>query len=223
MLTPKALGTLAAIAAVGVGSHWIGIGEVVDVVLIGWGVWTLGPEARDIGGNLHQFLTTATRAQTDKDLDRAADHFARAIAVIGVDGLAAIILHKAFKAVREIGGGAAIRRPRLEFKWTEAQTLDEQLAMEQAKTGAGRRIMSRPFGDPRYGGPGWEKFEYVTYARDGNKIQIHYMRNALTRETGQFKFVSRGEYPKPPIDPSISPGDQGPLKELIEKAKEKKR
>jgi hypothetical protein len=211
MLTPKALSIFGVIAAAGVGSHWIGIGEVVDVVLIGWGVWTLGPDALNVSRDLHQFVTTATRAQTDRDIDRAADHFARAIAVIGVDGLAAIILDKAFEAVSEIRGAASVQSQRLGFEWTEAQTLDEQIAIEQAKTGAGRRIMSGPFGDPRYSSRGWEKFEYITYARDGNKIQIHYMRNALTRETGQFKFISRGEYPKPPMDPAVPPGDPGPL------------
>jgi hypothetical protein len=45
-----------------------------------------------IGRDLHQFFTTPIRAQTEQDLDRAADHFARAIAVIGVDGLVAILL-----------------------------------------------------------------------------------------------------------------------------------
>ncbi len=48
MLTPKAVATLGVIATVGVGAHWIGIGEAVDVVLIGYGVWTLGPEAKDV-------------------------------------------------------------------------------------------------------------------------------------------------------------------------------
>ena len=68
-----------------------------------------GPEAKDVGRDLYQFFTIAVHAQTDRDLDGAADHFARAIAVIGVDGLAAILMHKAFKAVRKFagGGGAA--------------------------------------------------------------------------------------------------------------------
>jgi len=39
MLTPQAIATLGVIATVGVGAQWIGIGEVVDVVLIGYGVW----------------------------------------------------------------------------------------------------------------------------------------------------------------------------------------
>jgi hypothetical protein len=49
-------------------------------------------------------------------------------------------LHKGFKAVREIGPGATIRPPKVGFEWMDAQTLDEQIAMAQAKTGAGGRI-----------------------------------------------------------------------------------
>lgn len=101
MLTPEALAILAAIAAVWGASHWFGVGEVVDVILIGWGVWTLGAEAVDVAKDLYQFVTIATSAQTDKDIDRAAGHFARAIAIIGVDGLAAILAHRAFKTFKE--------------------------------------------------------------------------------------------------------------------------
>ena len=75
--------------------------EVVDVLLMGWGVWTLGSEALEAGKDLYQFVMTATQAQNDKDVDKAADYLARAIAIIDVDGLAAILAHKAFKAVRE--------------------------------------------------------------------------------------------------------------------------
>lgn len=223
ILTRKALGTLAALAAVDIGAHWIGIGGAVDVVLILWGVWTLGPEALVVAKDLHQFFTTATHAQTERDVDLAADCFARAISIIGVDALEAILLHKGFKAVHEIGETSTIRPPKKGFEWTEARTLEEQIAMEQAKRGTGEMIMPGPFNDALYSGSGWEKFGYITYARDGNKIEIHYMRNRLTQETGQFKFISRGGYKKPKVDSEVSPGDQGPLKEFIDKAKERQR
>jgi hypothetical protein len=105
MLTPEALATMGAIAAVWCGSHWVGVGEVVDVVMLGWGVWTLGTEALNVAKDLYQFITTAARAQNDEDIDQAADHFAGAIAVIGIDGLAAILAHKAFRTLE--GGGEA--------------------------------------------------------------------------------------------------------------------
>lgn len=79
--------------------------------------------------------------------------------------------------------------------WTEPQTLNEQMARQAAGSGEGRVIMDGPFGDPRFQEPGWQKMEYKTYTADGNKIEIHYMRNM--RSIDQVKFLSRGEYPKP--------------------------
>lgn len=109
MLTPQALATLAAIAAIWGGSHLVGIGEVVDVVLIGWGAWTFGSEIGRVARDLCHFATVAATARNDEDIDRAADLFAAAIATIGVDGLTVILAHKAFKSAGEGGtsGGAA--------------------------------------------------------------------------------------------------------------------
>ncbi|MGC2658191.1 MAG: hypothetical protein WA324_09580 [Bryobacteraceae bacterium] len=141
MLTPKAIATLAVIATVGVGSQWIGIGEVVDVVLIGYGVWTLGPEVKDVRRDLHQFFSIAIHAQTDGDLDRAADHFARVIAVIGVDGLAAILMHKAFKAVREFASGGGGGAPRSQGA---TQTRPSYIADEDAAQTLANRVRATP-------------------------------------------------------------------------------
>jgi len=68
--------------------------------------------------------------------------------------------------------------------------------------------MQGPFGDHKYQGKGWEKQEYITYTADGNRVQIHYMRNTITGETDRFKFVSRGEYDAPKPDPKVSSGDR---------------
>ena len=54
------------------------------------------------------------------------------------------------------------------------------------------------FNDPRYkGDPDWVKMGYVTYTKDGNKIEIHYMKNTRTGQAEQFKFLSRGQYRNP--------------------------
>ena len=89
--------------------------------------------------------------------------------------------------------------------WTSPQTLPERIALQAALSGEGEIAMRGPFGDPKYQGPGWEKMSYKTYTADGNKIEIHYMRNTITLQTDQFKFVSRGEYKKPTVE-KVSPG-----------------
>lgn len=88
-------------------------------------------------------------------------------------------------------------RDRQGVVWRQPQSLAEQLAMKAAKSGEGIFIRSGPFRDPKFQDPGWEKWSYSTYTADGNKIEIHYMKNTITGQTDQFKFLSRGEYRKP--------------------------
>lgn len=104
MLTPEAIATLTAIAAVWAGSQWIGVGEVVDVVLLGWGLYALGSEGLTAAKDLYDFATIAYRATTDQDIDHAASALASAIAIIGVDGLAVILAHKVFKQIKRPAG-----------------------------------------------------------------------------------------------------------------------
>jgi|CXWL01.1.fsa_nt_gi RHS repeat-associated protein len=96
--------------------------------------------------------------------------------------------------------------------WESPQTLPEWMALKAALSGVGegerKPIMKGPFGDPKYQGEGWVKMGYLKYVADGNKIEIHYMLNTITGQRDQFKFVSRGEYPEPIMDPKVSPGDK---------------
>jgi hypothetical protein len=104
------------------------------------------------------------------------------------------------------GADLELTKPQRDFEWTEAQTLDEQLAMEQARAGAGTPTEMEAFDDPKYSDPGWKKIQYVADTADGNRINIHYMRNDLTGETDQFKFISdKGAYPTPDSPKSRPP------------------
>ncbi|WP_218080577.1 hypothetical protein [Anthocerotibacter panamensis] len=64
-------------------SHALGIGEVIDLVLLGVGI--LGTEVVTIAQDLVGFVNRALQAQTEADLEKAAEHLARAVAVVGVD------------------------------------------------------------------------------------------------------------------------------------------
>lgn len=99
LTTPASLEVLAAMAAVWTGSHVIGAGEVLDVLLIGVGPVTLGLEVWEIGQNAGLFLRASVQARTGQDLDRAAGYLAREIATTGVDTLSAAV------------SAAAVRRP----------------------------------------------------------------------------------------------------------------
>ncbi|WP_218081682.1 hypothetical protein [Anthocerotibacter panamensis] len=101
LLSPEALATIAAVAAVWAASHAVGIGEIADVALLGLGALAVGGEVigvvQDVGG----FVSTALQAQEEQDLDRAAEHLARAIATVGVDAVLAVLMHKAGNAAKD--------------------------------------------------------------------------------------------------------------------------
>ena len=69
-------------------------------------------------------------------------------------------------------GKAAVRR--------EAQSLAEKLALEEAKAGAGKRIMAEKIKDAMYPKELWAKMSHVHKLPGGGKIEIHYWENLKT-------------------------------------------
>ena len=76
------------------GSHFVGVGEVADVLIVIVGVVALGTVAVEGAGELVAFATTAIGADSEADLDKAARHFARAVSVLGVQAVLAVLLRK---------------------------------------------------------------------------------------------------------------------------------
>jgi len=95
LLTPEALGIIAATATVWAAGHFLGISEVVDVVLVSVGVFALGTEAWAAAKDLSSFVTIALGARSSKDLDLAGQHFARFVTRVGVDAAIAFLLRRA--------------------------------------------------------------------------------------------------------------------------------
>jgi hypothetical protein len=100
LLSPESLATMGVITAAWAASHAFGVGEVADAVLLVVGAVTLGSEAFHVAGDLGSFVSGALGAQTEADLDNAAQHFARAISTVGVDTIAAILTHKAASSIK---------------------------------------------------------------------------------------------------------------------------
>jgi hypothetical protein len=100
LVEPKALaimvGTLLAWAA----SHAFGIGEVIDLVLLGIGVLSVGFSIFSGAGQLVEFVETALDASSDADLDEAGQHFARALVILGIATIQALLLRGPVKAAR---------------------------------------------------------------------------------------------------------------------------
>jgi len=105
-LTPGNLALMAGTLAVWAGSHFFGVGEVVDVALLLVGAFTIGWSVSGVvrGGT------------TDQDLDRAARLFASAVVTAGLTAMFAILLRRSASSLQATRGSTvrevlAIRRP----------------------------------------------------------------------------------------------------------------
>ena len=93
MLDPTTLAAIGGTLIVWLGSHAFGIGEFVDLVLLGAGIATLGFSAFEGAKTLYDFAAGAVSAKSDSDLERAGQQFARAVLILGASTVQAILLH----------------------------------------------------------------------------------------------------------------------------------
>jgi hypothetical protein len=100
LLSPATLADIGAVLLVWAGSHAFGVGEAIDLLLLGTGLVFLGREALDALTSLGTFARIALQAQTDADFDRAGRELAHAVALIGVDTVLALLTRGAIKTYR---------------------------------------------------------------------------------------------------------------------------
>ena len=106
LISPTNLAIMAGALAIWVGAHATPIGWVVDIGMVGLGVVALGAEAVSVMRELHAFAMGVIKAKSETDLMAAGRHLAKAIAIVGVDVVVAILLKKAIVKVREPGAAA---------------------------------------------------------------------------------------------------------------------
>jgi hypothetical protein len=94
-------------------------------------------------------------------------------------------------AGRAVAAPSGIAYSEISTGRTAAINLKEQLAMQEAKAGAGDIIVpASRIGDPRFAGGQWAKFQHVHRAPDGTNYTIHYMKNLQTSQIVDCKFVN---------------------------------
>ncbi len=101
LASPESASAIATIGAVYVASHAVGVGELGDIAILEVGAIALGSEVINVAKDLSSFVQVATQAKNEADLDRAAEHLARAVSRVSVDAVAAALTHKAGKVVEE--------------------------------------------------------------------------------------------------------------------------
>jgi hypothetical protein len=94
LLSPSSLETIAATTAIWIASHAIGIGELADLILLLGGFAMVGKSALEAGKALLVFATTASQAKSEGDLNVAAEAFAKAVILVGVTTVTAVLLRK---------------------------------------------------------------------------------------------------------------------------------
>jgi len=103
LIHPHSLAIATGTLAIWAGSHAFGIGEIVDVILLGVGAATLGFAVFEGADELYNFVVNAQNARSDADLEKAGQHFARAVTLLGISTLQAILLRGQGKAVNARG------------------------------------------------------------------------------------------------------------------------
>jgi hypothetical protein len=111
LLTPESLALIGATLAVWAGSHFFGIGEIVDVVLLVIGAVTVGFAVFEGSSEFYEFTKGAMNARSVADLDVAGQHFARSVTLLGIATVQGLLLRGQAKAV--IARGIPKVRPRI--------------------------------------------------------------------------------------------------------------
>jgi hypothetical protein len=88
-------------------SHFFGVGEIVDVLLLIVGAFTIGWSITDVAEDLYNFADLTINAKGEADLDRAAQAFSHAVVLAGITVIMAILLRKSVKEI-QVARGATL-------------------------------------------------------------------------------------------------------------------
>jgi hypothetical protein len=101
LVDPANLAIMAGALAVWVGAQATPVGWVVNIAMIGVGVAATGAVAVQVARELRDFAMGVLGADDTADLRAAGDHLAKAVLLVGVDLVVALLLKKAIVKVRE--------------------------------------------------------------------------------------------------------------------------
>ncbi|MDR3212871.1 MAG: hypothetical protein LBT71_02970 [Azoarcus sp.] len=103
LLKPETLAIIVGTLVVWAGSHFFGFGEIVDIILLGVGFVVLGFAVFEGACEFYDFADVAINAKKEKDLELAGQHFARAVTLLGISTVQALLLRGSAKAVAKRG------------------------------------------------------------------------------------------------------------------------
>lgn len=101
LFEPETLFALCVLVALWAAAQLTPAGPFADVALLVFSGFGVIKQLFAAGQDLYAWVTRASDAQSEDDLDAAAEHFAKAIATVGVEVLLAVISLKAFKMLKQ--------------------------------------------------------------------------------------------------------------------------
>jgi len=107
VINPTSLAIIAGVLVAWVVSRAIGLGQIIDIIIIVGEVVAIGSAVFVGLDYLYDFAVGVYRAKTIADLDAAADKLAKAISILGIQAVLAI-LFRGTKAPRTGRGGGRI-------------------------------------------------------------------------------------------------------------------
>jgi RES domain len=149
LVDPGNLAIMAGALAIWVGAQATPVGWVVNIAMFGMGVVAIGAEAVDVARELRDFAVGVLGADDESELRAAVDHLAKAIAIVGVDVVVALLLKKAIVKVREPkmpvpeGGDS-----KLLFGKYDPKSAQRRLAPEKPKTASNQSPTSKKTNTP---------------------------------------------------------------------------
>jgi hypothetical protein len=91
LIEPKSLAIVAGVLGLWVASHGFAFGEIVDTIVAVVGVFSIGLAVFSGIDELFELARDTDDAASDADLDAAADHLAKAIAILGITAVLAVL------------------------------------------------------------------------------------------------------------------------------------
>lgn len=119
IVTPESLAIIAGVLVAWIASHAVGIGEIIDVVILTVGVFAIGMAIFSGLDHLYDAAAGTYKAATLNDLDIAADNLAKAISILGIQAVLAILFRgapKTFRGQRMNVGPPPPKNSKIRFK-----------------------------------------------------------------------------------------------------------
>ena len=109
IISPESLAIIAGILVVWVASHFFGVGEAIDIIIAAVGIIAIGWAVFEGLDHLFDFAKITYDATTEAQLDKAADHFAKAVSILGITAVLALLFKGRPKSYK--GKPVAVGKP----------------------------------------------------------------------------------------------------------------